>query len=135
MELSELYGADATEWLRRWDEGRSVWSVEMGGLGPGYEQAIQITGVEVLRHMLQEKYDYTKWDEQQDVWQRDLETVRKFGYANETIKKLGLSGAQWGAAVSLACCIYRRGPVDALTDQAIEDRKTQVSKNFPKATP
>ena len=30
---------DAAEQLRRWDAGDSIWTVEMGGLGPGYEQA------------------------------------------------------------------------------------------------
>src|SRR5947207_3276662 len=29
----ESYGADATDWLARWDAGRSVWSIEMGGMG------------------------------------------------------------------------------------------------------
>src|SRR3990172_3354015 len=45
----ELYGADAADWLKRWDEGRGVWSIEMGGLGPGYEQCIHITCAEILR--------------------------------------------------------------------------------------
>src|SRR5690349_6978437 len=41
----ESYGKDAAVWVARFDEGRSVWSIEMGGLGPGYEQALQITAV------------------------------------------------------------------------------------------
>lgn len=38
--LVSTYGKDAQEWLSRWDEGRSVWSISMGGFGPGYEQAL-----------------------------------------------------------------------------------------------
>jgi hypothetical protein len=53
----ETYGADVTDWLRRWDEGKTCWSIEMGGLGPGYEQCIHITMAEILRFMLEKKYD------------------------------------------------------------------------------
>src|SRR6266403_1363829 len=66
----EFYGADAAEWLRRWDEGRSVWSIEMGGMGPGYEQAIQVVAAEVVRHLLDKKYDLSddaKWPEQREA--------------------------------------------------------------------
>src|SRR5581483_2130454 len=39
---TQLYGTNAADWLARWDAGRAVWSIEMGGLGPGYEQCIHI---------------------------------------------------------------------------------------------
>lgn len=28
-----MYGADAADWLARWDSGKGVWSIEMGGIG------------------------------------------------------------------------------------------------------
>jgi hypothetical protein len=62
-ENAMLFGADAAEWLRRWDEGRSVWSIEMGGLGPGYEQCIHVTAAEILRYMLHEQVDTSAWGE------------------------------------------------------------------------
>ena len=37
------------ELLSQWDRGEAVWSVSMGGLGPGYDQAIQILVMEILR--------------------------------------------------------------------------------------
>ena len=43
----------------------------------------------------------------------------------------GLSGAQWGAAMSLASSIYMRG-VAAFEDEDVKDRRIQVSKSWPK---
>ncbi|KKK93920.1 hypothetical protein LCGC14_2688070 [marine sediment metagenome] len=42
MEKLQLHPKTLDEAIERWDAGRSLFSVEMGGLGPGYEQAIQI---------------------------------------------------------------------------------------------
>lgn len=125
-----LYGADAADWLARWDDGRGVWSVEMGGLGPGYEQAIQITAAEILRSLLAAKFDANRWTDS-DAWKADREAIEDAGFKNPTIEKLGLSGAQWGAALSLATTIYKRGPRDAFADPKIKDRLIQVSKSFP----
>lgn len=126
----ETYGADAADWLRRWDAGRSVWSIEMGGLGPGYEQAIQITAAEVLRHLLEQQYDSKAW-ESKDTWDRDLKQIREAGFKNQRIDALGLSGAQWGAAVGLATSLYMHGPRGILKDSDVKDRLIQVSRSFP----
>lgn len=128
----QAYGADAADWLKRWDDGRSVWSIEMGGLGPGYEQAIQITVAEILRHLLDAKYDHKVWADQ-DAWKRDREKIDAAGFANERIKQLGLSGAQWGAAMSLATSLYMNGPRHIMTDERVKDRHIQVSRTFPQA--
>lgn len=128
----QMYGADATEWLRRWDAGERVWSISMGGLGPGYEQCIQITTAEILRHLLAEKYDVEKWSDA-DAWKRDRAVIEKAGFANATIDNLGLSGAQWGAAMSLATALYRQGPRKIMADEEVKDRHIQVMRNFPQA--
>lgn len=126
----EMYGADAADWLARWDAGRGVWSIEMGGMGPGYEQCIQITAAEVLRHLLDAKYDPSLWQDS-DVWKRDRDAIEKAGFANERIEALGLSGAQWGAAVSLATKLYMDGPRKIMAEPSIKDRHIQVSRTFP----
>lgn len=126
----QQYGANAADWLKRWDEGRSVWSIEMGGLGPGYEQCIHVTAAEIIRHMLDAKYDPALWADK-DVWTRDRDAIKKYGFANETVKALGLSGAQWGAAMNLAANIYRDGPRKVMNDPRVKDRHIQVSKRFP----
>ena len=38
--------------LATWDSGSSIWSIEMGGLGPNYELGIQRTMVEIVRKYL-----------------------------------------------------------------------------------
>lgn len=126
----ESYGADAADWLNRWDEGRSVWSISLGGLGPGYEQAIQITVAEILRHVLERGYDYLAWSDT-EVWQKDRKEIETAGFANPKIEALGLSGAQWRAALNMALQLYRRGPRAIMADEQVKDRHIQVWRNFP----
>jgi hypothetical protein len=128
----QMYGANAADWLTRWDADRGCWSIEMGGLGPGYEQAIQITMAEILRHLLAEKYDHAAWADT-DVWKRDRELIDKASFANPVISGLGLSGAQWGAALGLATKFYMQGPRAIMNDKAVKDRHIQVSRSFPRA--
>ncbi len=126
----EMYGADAADWLKRWDEGKGVWSIEMGGLGPGYEQCIHITCAEILRYMLSRGYGPATWEDEEKA-KRDNKEVEDNGFANPVIKSLGLSGAQWGAAKNLAFFLYRHGPRGVMKDERVKDRHIQVSRNFP----
>jgi len=126
----DSYGADAADWLGRWDAGQSVWSIEMGGLGPGYEQCIQITCAEILRDMLAKGYDSSKWNTQEG-WEKDKEQIYAASLANPKIEALGLSGAQWGAALSLASVFYMKGPRVVMADEQVKDRHIQVQRTFP----
>lgn len=126
----DLYGVDAADWLKRWDDGKSVWSIEMGGIGPGYEQCIQITATEILRHMLKTKCDTSAWDDPAK-WTIDRECIEAACFDNETIHKLGLSAAQWGAALDLATFFYRDGPRTVMTAERLKDRHIQVQRTFP----
>ena len=126
----EIYGIDAHDWLNRWDEGKTCWSIEMGGLGPGYEQAIHIAMAEILRHLLDSKYDHAAWKDVKN-WERDRKKIEKISLANKRTDSLGLSGAQWGSALNLACCFYRLGPRATMKDTRCKDRKIQVSRTFP----
>jgi hypothetical protein len=132
QEAKEFYGADAAEWLARWDAGDTVWTIEMGGLGPGYEQALQIAAAEIIRFMLAQAYNASAWEDK-DFWKKTREEIEQWSFADGPIKELGLSGAQWGAAMNIAVNFYRDGPVKALTDDNLKDRHIQVSKTFPKA--
>lgn len=131
----DSYGADIKEWLARWDAGRNVWSVEMGGLGPGYEQAIQITVAEIVRHMVNAEYDASTWPSgsgKQSTWRTDREKIEEAMFANPTVSGLGLSGAQFGAAISLASSLYMQGPIAIMTNPELKGRHIQVSKDFPR---
>lgn len=111
---NQMYGKDAAALLTKWDSDDSVWSVAMGGFGPGYEQALQIAVFEVLRHLLAGG-DVAKADE----------VLPRLSY-------LGLSGAQWSAARSLANAFYTEGPRKVL-ERFDDDRHIQVSARFPQA--
>jgi hypothetical protein len=125
-----MYGKDAADWLTRWDAGDSVWTIEMGGLGPGYEQCIHITAAEVLRWFLAEKPDPEMWNDK-DGWKADRDRMEPVVMEVDAVKKLGLSGAQWGAAVSIATQLYRRGPRSIMNDDQVKDRHIQVCRVFP----
>jgi hypothetical protein len=125
-----LYGKDAAEWLTRWDNGDTVWTIEMGGLGPGYEQCIHITCAEILRWFIDNACDASKWADAEG-WKTDREKMTNALHEVPMIKALGLSGAQWGAALNLATRLYLDGPRKVITDERVKDRHIQVSKTFP----
>jgi hypothetical protein len=119
--------------LRMWDAGESVFTVEMGGLGPGYEQAIQMLAFEIIRDLIGEHVPA------HGVELSDTETKRIRKITDATVHRLdkepwaGFSGAQVGAATNIAMCVLRRGYRAALRDPAVQDRLIQVSKVFPPA--
>lgn len=126
----DMYGADAYDWLSRWDEGKTCWTIEMGGLGPGYEQCIHITMAEILRYLLEKRYNSEIWDDCK-TWERDRDEIETACFANTHIRDLGLSGAQWGAAMNLAIHFYRHGPRSVMTDERVKSRHIQVRRTFP----
>lgn len=108
------------EWLARWDNGETVWTIEMGGLGPGYEQAIQLLFVELVR----------------DNQGKPIPTTEAFPkWGNATVSRIdktcgGFSGAQVWAAKQIAYRMLRDGP-KKFKASIPEDRQIQVSKFFP----
>lgn len=126
------YGVDAADWLKRWDAGDIVWTIEMGGMGPGYEQAIQITVAEVIRYLVDNNVDRATQFED-ETWPSLSDAINKALWASPIINNLGLSGAQAGAATSLAVGLYRDGPDKVMNTESIKDRHIMVSRNFPRA--
>ena len=129
MQMHELTSTQL--WLQEWDTHRSVWSVSMGGLGPGYEQVIQIIAAEIMRYLLDNPVDYARAEA------RDAEYNKQVSNAvDEHLRNLGLfgqlspSGAQVGAAMNLAFVMTRHTPAKAYA-MVDEERHIQVSKDFP----
>ena len=116
------------EMLEAWDRGDSVWSIEMGGLGPGYEQAIQILAIECLRAMHDARFE---WSGDQEA---DTERLSPILDSVTSIVNdwpgCGFSGAQVEGAYNIATLFHRHGPIAAL-EKADEDRRIQVSKAWP----
>ena len=105
--------------LDMWDKGDSVTSVSMGGIGPGYEQTIQILAFELMRHGIQGGHPGIG------------ESAKRWGDDVVCRLDLGFSGAQVGAAKSLALQVLIHGYRKALRMPEVQDRLIQVSKNFP----
>lgn len=126
----EMYGEDAADWLKRWDAGRTVWTIEMGGLGPGYEQCIHITCAEILRQLIARQIDF---ESPEDLLKAQWEAIEKDLFEVPAVSSLGLSGAQYGAARNLASIIYRKGPRSVMNDERVKDRHIQVQRTFPQA--
>lgn len=104
----DLHAADAREQLRRWDAGESVWSLELGGIGPGYEQCIQVMAIEIVRDQL----DRPQPEQPESNW------------GDETIErvKLGPSGAQVGQAKWLAWKWLTIGPAELVAKAKVQGR-------------
>ena len=123
-----MYHETAQDMLAAWDRGDSVWSVEMGGFGPGYEQAIQLLVMEIVR------------DELGKPLPNPGTSFRDWGDA--TVHRVndwpgcGFSGAQVGAAKSLAYRFLCDGPGKALESYRAQepdgDRVIQVSQSWPR---
>lgn len=123
----QLYGRDCADLLRRWDAGESVFSVSMGGIGPGYEQAIQVLGMEVLRWLVEHEPDAEEWGDAA-AWRATADAIQSD--RRRVIRRIRPSGAQWGAALHLGAMFYRRGPAGAI-GMAPKDRRIQVSREMP----
>lgn len=116
-----LYPKTAKEALDKWDSGVSIFTIEMGGMGPGYEQAIHIAVFEVIRKLHDKKLP------NEETHQKELQKV----FDDAIPKGLGLSGAQAGAIKQVASKALILG-WRKMMDTVPQDRKIQVEKNFPK---
>lgn len=118
--------------LNAWDKGETIWSVELGGLGPGYEQAIQVCAVEIARKLKDYKPTGTTEDINHDV---DSIVDKVVHEVDEDIG--GMSGAMVGQAKWLAWqWCHNGGPANLqrrAKEQGKEDDCIQVCKAWPKA--
>jgi hypothetical protein len=126
------------ELIEKWDRGETIWSLELGGMGPGYEQAIQVAAVEFLRSALEQNY---KPPDPKDDPDNDLLNKQWDELCNAALKPIdeklgGLTGAMYGQAKWLSWQWYKRGPAGferLARTKGEEDRLIQVSKAWPKA--
>jgi hypothetical protein len=138
--MDESKPETAAEALARWDAGDVVWTVEMGGLGPGYEQVIHIMAFEIIRELLShEPLDWTKADAGNALPDYDARQRSEWGrFTNQIeaavmpkVRGLGSSGAQWGAAQNLAYIVVRKGWRKAL-DELPAERLIQIDRTWPR---
>lgn len=126
-----MYHENVTEMLAAWDRGETIWSIEMGGFGPGYEQAIQVTAVEFAR----------AGQSYQPTGDNDVDGKAWDKLCTEVLHRIdkavgGLSGAMYGAASWLAWQWCHNGGPKKLIERAKEkdpddSRSIQVSNSWP----
>lgn len=114
--------------LAAWDAGDSIWSCEMGGMGPGYEQCIQIMGFEMLRAMLANRPNWEKMEG--PAWRDYVDKIDADPKVKLTVKTIGLSGAQHGAAMHIAAIFAKNGYAKGMA-MVPENRRIQVRRAFP----
>lgn len=120
------------EAAKKWVDGSTLWSVSLGGIGPGYEQAIQILVWETI----------ARWGNREFDAVRDAGKCYPVNYSNHfesVVPALekdcgGFSGMQVGAAKSFAYRIMKNGYAEELgrPDYQKDNRLIQVSKNYPR---
>lgn len=109
--------------LAEWDRGEPIQSIEMGGIGPAYEQAIQILTWELVRVWL----DALSTGRQAAGEALDDEIARPV--ISRLDRKLGFSVAQVAVAKNLAANFVTQG--HAACCNRYRDRCIMVVKNFP----
>lgn len=98
---------EISKWLSDYDNGNEVESVSMGGMGHGYECAIQDCAIETLRAL-------------PEVPPEDKQEFRDVieNASNHAVRVLdgvhGFSGAQVGAAKNMASVFWRQTPTKGL---------------------
>jgi hypothetical protein len=129
---ADAYGLTAADLIAKWDRGETIWSIELGGMGPGYEQAIQVAAVEMAREGLDVPLEGTKEDHGA-IWREVCDRAIK--RHDEALG--GLSGAMYGAAAWLSWrWVHGGGPAKLIDDtkaRGEDDRCIQVSKSWPHA--
>ena len=110
------------EALKRWDSGGTLWTVERGGIGPGYEQAIQVGAIELCRVLVGKELPEDDEPLNQMFDQGLHEVCKEFD--------LGLSGAQAEAIQQLACRYLRDGWKNTV-DSVPFDSRIMISNVWP----
>lgn len=114
------------EAAKNWTEGTTVWSAELGGIGPGYEQAIQVLLWEIIARW---KGADLKVDKNVKTYPKDYDDHVE-NVISDLDKEHGFSGAQVGAAKATAFQFMAYG-YENMMSKLPDDRWILVSKSFP----
>lgn len=130
------------EALARWDLGEPIHVIEMGGLGPGYEQCIQIAVIELIRRFMNYKsvVPATRYPVDERAKKRAAvleDRFRKVLEEIDTAHDLRLTMAQAAAAKSAAWNFLADGYKKAIEKIKVEapDRLIMVSRHWPNDKP
>lgn len=108
----------ATEALEWWDKDEPVMTIEMGGIGPSYEQTIHIAVFELFRRFHQRPVAEL------------IDVLEPAIYEINREKDLKLSGAQAGVIMNFAYRCLKDGYRETI-ESFDRERRIQVTKYFP----
>lgn len=113
------------QWLDDFDSGKVVNSVEMGGMGQGYEEGIQDCAVGIMRKLADVNLSIQE-DGKKAIFERITDEV-----VEELNDKYGFSGAQVYAAQNLASVYWNKTPEKGLQTMRDMDPKRiiQIQKS------
>lgn len=106
--------------VKQYDSGSPIWSIEMGGLGPGYEQGIQLSCFEIIKKL---KFIAPKGN--QATINKRLDDALSIVDKRHNI---GHSGASAGASMWLAYKFMKTGYAETI-NTAPKNRLIQVDNN------
>ena len=95
------------KWIADYDNGNVMESVEMGGMGYGYEQAIQECAIETMRNL-----QMVKMPKKDKTFSNALSVASDS--AVDLLKAYGYSGAQVGAARNIAAVYWKQTPAKGI---------------------
>jgi hypothetical protein len=109
--------------IEAWRDYQAIWTIEMGGMGPNYELAIQNLAFSILETWIENKMKIDDGDELDFLTKPIIEKLNdSYGY----------SGAQVGAAVNIASVFLRHGYEKAIAMEEVKDRKILYTNTLPK---
>lgn len=115
---------ELTKWIADYDAGQELESVSMGGMGSGYELAIQSCAVEIIRNLQGIEPPEDINDFRQQLSNAEDKAVALLN------NRFGFSGAQVGAAKNIASVFWRKTPqggIDKMKEQD-PDRVIKIKK-------
>lgn len=112
------------EVARDWRDGQVVWTAELGGMGPGYEQAIQVLLFEIMARWGDRPVPQPINNKYPEEFIKHVDDVTK-----NLDKEWGFSGAQVGVAQSTAYSFMHNGYAEMM-EKLPEDRKIMVSNHM-----
>ncbi len=125
-------GMSAEALLAAWDAGRPVWTCKMADLGPGYEQTIQEIGMVLLRAMLAEPFDYSRFAAREaraayEFWLAYVGAIMTRPDVRAQIDRFQPEALQIDAAMNVAGMFARNG-YEAEMNKVPEDRRIMLSR-------
>ena len=126
--MKPIHAEECRALIHEWDSGSPISTIEMGGLGLGYEQGIQSMVMEFMRACID-----VDFPEEKEAADKRFMVLRDYTLLTLDDELGGVTGAMFGAATNLSYhYLFMEGVSGALRD--LPGRVTTVTNPKPKET-